>query len=76
MQPIVPNENIKKLRELTDKMVKDKSDDYESIVRQLKKIIDEGKYEIEKTKSDKTKIKCYESMCITITNLLTNVKFI
>jgi len=77
MRSNIPSENILKLRELTDKIDKEtKSDDYKSIVKQLKNIVDEGKNEIESTTSEKTKIKCYESMCTTITNLLTSVKFI
>lgn len=77
MNSNVPSENILKLRELADKMTKSKKgDDYEKIVKQLKKIVDEGKTEIEKTRNEKTKIKCYENMCATITSLLTTIKFI
>lgn len=73
----IPSENILKLRKLTEKIDKQKkTDDYESIVKQLKEIVDEGKSVIEQSKTEKTKIKCYETMCATITNLLTNVKFI
>lgn len=73
----VESENIVKLRELTANITKEKKgDDYKMIVKKLKSIIDDGKNEIEKSKSEKIKIKCYESMCTTITNLLTTVKFI
>jgi hypothetical protein len=70
----VPNENILKLRELTNKM--NKEDDYKVIVKKLKLIVDNGKVDIDKSDCSESKIKCYESMCSTITNLLTNIKFI
>lgn len=71
----VPSENILKLRELTEKMYKEiKEDEYKVIVKQLKKIVDDGKGEIAKTDCSELKIKSYETMCFRITNLLTNVK--
>lgn len=73
----VPSENILKLRELTEKIQKEKKEDeYKLIVKKLKSIVDAGKGEISKSESTESKIKCYETMCSTITNLLTNVKFI
>lgn len=71
-----PSENILKLRELTEKMYKEhKEDEYKIIVKQLKSIVDKGKGELAKTDCEESKIRCYETMCTTITNLLTNVKF-
>jgi hypothetical protein len=71
----VPNENILKLRELSEKLCQTPSDEYRNIVKKLKNIVESGKDEIEKTTSSQTKIKCYESMCATITNLLNSVNF-
>jgi hypothetical protein len=69
----VPNENILKLRELSDKLCDLPIDEYKNIVKKLKTIVEAGKGEIDKTISPQSKIKCYESMCSTITNLLSNV---
>lgn len=73
---IVPNENIIKLRKLTEELSETHDDNYKAIVWKLKAVIDSGKEEIENSKTSQSKIKCYESMCKTITTLLTNVKFI
>lgn len=74
--PSVPSENILKLRELTEKMYKEiKEEEYEFIIKKIKKIVDEGKCEVKNLHSLESKIKNYESMYSTITNLLTNVKF-
>ena len=71
------NENILKLRELTNKLSSEENkDDYKLIVKKLKSIVDEGKAEIESSKTPQSKIKCYESMCTTIAAILTGVKFI
>lgn len=71
----VPNENILKLRQITDEMVRENfSDKYKQIVLRLKSIMDDGKNTIEKTNSSKNKIKCYEDMCVKVTNILSNVK--
>lgn len=74
----VPSENILKLRELTEKLDKEKlfdNETYKVIVKKLKDVIDMGKQEIEDSKTAQSKVKCYETMCKKITNLLTNVKF-
>ena len=78
MKTSVPkeSENITKLRELTENITKENKDDYKIIVKNLKTIIDEGKNAIDNSDSDLSKIKCYESMCETITKLLTSVKSI
>jgi vacuolar-type H+-ATPase subunit H len=71
----VPNENILKLRKLTEKLNSEMFDgDYKIIVKKLKKIVDDGRKEINKIDSEETKIKCYEAMCSDITTLLTNTK--
>ena len=75
MSKTVPNENILKLRELSDKLCKIPNDEYKEIVKQLKAIVTDGKYEIAKSSDSVSKIKCYESMCTTITTLLNNVNF-
>lgn len=74
-----PNENLLKLRELSEELSNKKSDDttdYSVIVKKLKTIVDSGKKEIEGSKTPQSKIKCYESMCTTITTLLNNVNII
>lgn len=77
MNSNIPNENILKLRELTEKLHKENNaDEYKVIVKKLKNIVDNGKNEINISETPQSKIKCYETMCTTITNLLTNVKFI
>ena len=76
MNTIVPSENIIKLRELTKKISHETPDNYEIIVKKLKDVVDEGKTKIINSENTESKIKCYESMCTTITNLLTSVKII
>lgn len=76
MKSNIPSENLIKLRELTEKIEREnKNDDYQIIIKQLKEIIEGGLVKINASKSPQTKIKHYESMCTTITNLL-NLKFI
>ena len=75
MAKSVPNENIINLRRLSDELCKVPTDDYKFIVKKLKAVIENGKKEIEKTDESVSKIKCYESMCTTINNLLSTVKF-
>lgn len=70
----VPSENILKLRELTEQICNgEHTDEYKNIVLKLKNILDEGAHEITKAKTIKSRVKCYESMCVTFTNLLNNV---
>ena len=73
--PKVTNDNLERLRELSDELCKTPANEYKSIVRKLKGIVDSGKKEINSSASPQTKIKCYESMCEKITILLTNVNF-
>jgi hypothetical protein len=72
----VPNENILKLRELTNKICKTNpsNHDYKLVVDELKKVINEGKKDIEKSDCDEEKINCYESMCVTIMNIINKIK--
>lgn len=70
----VPNENILKLREITNRLTNEKDYDYQDIIKKLKTIVDEGKNVIDQSHCPESKIKCYETMCITITKLLKNVK--
>jgi hypothetical protein len=73
----VPSENILKLRELTEKMcLRDSDIEYREILLRLKEIVDSGKDEIHNSKTTKTKVKCYESMCLTITTILDNIKIL
>lgn len=67
----VPSENILKLRELTEKMCA--SIPNIEIIELVQHIIDESVEEVIKSKTDKTKIKCYETMCYKITNILTSI---
>lgn len=74
MYKSVPNENILKLRELTGKISNnDKEDEYKVIIKQLKGIVNEGKHQISVSDCSEAKIKCYETMCTTITNLLNTI---
>lgn len=74
MNNSVPNENILKLRELTGKIANnDKENEYKVIVKQLKGIVNEGKHQISVSDCSEAKIKCYETMCTTITNLLNKI---
>jgi hypothetical protein len=70
----VPSENILKLIELTDKLCLDDED--RMVIAKLKEIIEYGKAEVLKARTIKGKIKCYESMCQTITNVLNNIQII
>lgn len=67
----VPNENILKLRELSEEMCSSNSQNY---MLKIKEIIDESQNEIEKKLSVKAKVKCYEAMCSKITILLNSIK--
>jgi hypothetical protein len=67
------SENILKLRELTKELTKAEADEYKDIVIQLKTIVDNGQGVIESADCTQSKIKCYESMCMSITALLKNI---
>lgn len=68
----VPSENILKLIELTDRLCLDDND--KILVIKLKKIVEYGKLEVSKARTIKNKIKCYEVMVNTITNILNKHK--
>ena len=71
----VPSENILKLRKLTEEICnRESNNEYKEIVLKLKSIVDDGIDEISSSKTMKTKVKCYESMCMTITKILNNIK--
>ena len=72
----VPNENILKLRELTDRICKTspEENDYKTVVNELKRVIKEGKNEIDRSLTEEKKINCYETMCIAVMNIINTVK--
>lgn len=70
----VPSENILRLIELTDKLCLDDEDRF--VIAKLKEIIEYGKSEVLKSRTLKGKIKCYETMCGSITNVLNNIQII
>ena len=72
----VDNENMVKLKELTNRIGSSSDKKYSNIVKELKSIVDEGKKEIENNSSPKWKMKCYETMCSKITSILKNVEVI
>lgn len=69
----VTNKNLERLRELSDELCNLPKDEYKAIVKRLKTIVDEGKKDIERSSSAQSKIKCYETMCASITTLLANL---
>lgn len=76
MASTVTSENILKLRELTDKICKVSPDtEYETVLKNVKSVIEEGEEEVSRLTSSQTKIKCYEKMCTNINNLLNTIKF-
>jgi hypothetical protein len=71
----VPNDNILKLRELTHKICNSNpNNEYKLIVDELKKVISEGKKNIDESKTNENKITCYESMCVTVMNIINKIK--
>lgn len=71
----VPSENILELRKLSEKlcMVSD-NDEYKHVIKEIRHAVEELKVEIENHTTPKEKVKCYDKMCITITNLLQKIK--
>ena len=74
----VPSENILKLRELTEQICnREESEyDYKKVIKQLKKIVEQGVIEIDNSPSPKSKMKCYEGMCTTIKTILSSIKIL
>lgn len=69
-----PSENILKLRELTNKISETSPiNDLETILHNLKIVVDEGNKKINVSVSLQKKLKCYEEMYTTITNILNTV---
>lgn len=74
---MVSNENITKLRELTDKICKGEvSDDnlFVEIIKEIKAVIDEQEKDLLSMQSNVKKIKCYENMCSKIKIILEKFK--
>ena len=71
---IIPSENILRLRELSNKLYSNEEDDYKDLVKEIKKVVETSKEEISVNSAPKEKVKCYEKMCTTITNLLQKLK--
>jgi hypothetical protein len=65
----VPNENILKLRELTDKLCT-MPDETFGTMREIKSVIKENEEILKVTKSDRKKIKCYEVLFDKIKSIL------
>ena len=70
----VPSDNIIELRRLSEKLCKTDDNNYKEVIIEMKKIVESSKSEIEKNNTPKEKVKCYESMCAAITNLLLKLK--
>lgn len=72
----VPSENILKLIELTDKLCVQNvvDDDEKKVSFKIRKIVESTRLEVLKSRTIKNKLKCYEIMCINITNVLNNLK--
>jgi len=70
----VNSENMVKLKELTNKMCLSPNKNYSTIVKELKEIVEEGKKEIDNNTNSKSKMRCYETMCSKITNILKSVE--
>jgi hypothetical protein len=67
----VPSENILALRKLSEKLSKDsETKNYQYVIKEIKNVVEEISLEIGKQSTPKEKVKCYDKMCITITNLL------
>lgn len=70
----VTNKNLERLKELSDELC-GSPNEYKVIVKKLKTIVDDGKKDIEKSSTTQGKMKCYESMCASITTLLASINF-
>ncbi len=68
----VINENLLKLRELSDEICA--KYDYDVIINHLKDVIEKGKENAKTFKTANNKIKCYETMCLEITEILKSIK--
>lgn len=68
----VTNKNLERLKELSDEICISPNE-YKIVVKKLKSIVEDGKKDIETTTSAQNKIKCYETMCASITTLLASI---
>lgn len=67
----VPSENILALRKLSEKLSQaSDTENYQNLIQEIKNVVEEISLEIEKKSTPKEKVKCYDKMCVTITNLL------
>jgi len=67
----VPSENILALRRLSEKLsMASDTQTYQNVIKEIKNVVEELNLEIEKKSTPKEKVKCYDKMCVTITNLL------
>lgn len=67
----VPSENILALRKLSEKLSQaSDTENYQNVIKQIKNVVEGLSLEIEKKSTPIEKVKCYDKMCITITNLL------
>jgi hypothetical protein len=72
---MVKNENLIKLKELTEKISKDlPNTEYKSIIKELKTIINKGEEEIYHISNPTKKLACYEKLCSSMNNFLNNLK--
>jgi len=72
---MVKNENLIKLKELTEKISKDlPNTEYKSIIKELKTIINKGEEEIYHISNTTKKLACYEKLCSSMNNFLNNLK--
>lgn len=67
----VPSENILALRKLSEKLSKTSdTENYQGVIKEIKNVVEEISLAIEMKSTFKEKVKCYDKMCMTITNLL------
>lgn len=71
--PKIPNENIMKLRLLSAKLCGVDDTKYKKVVDEMKTIITNSKQVLGEASTNKTKIHCYEVMCVEIMELLKNI---
>lgn len=74
---MVSNDNIIKLRELTDKICKGEVNDdelFKQIIDEIKAVLDAEEDNLATIKSNTKKVKCYEDMCSKIKIILNKFK--
>jgi hypothetical protein len=69
----VTKNNLDRLKELSDELCGLPKDEYKVVVKKLKTIVEDGKKDIEHASTSQNKIKCYETMCASITTLLASI---